>query len=99
MRRIVRERVKVWVEESKQFFTYDRVVQTTNAYMVNFPTFARAEYGDLGAPLLRPAKYRPAESRLSTESTDTLKPKSEPPLPSDLQNALDRLGRAIATTS
>ena len=43
MRRIVRERCRVWVEEAKKFFVYDRVVQTTNAYMVNFPLPDRAD--------------------------------------------------------
>src|SRR3954447_23589535 len=69
MRRIVRERVRVWVEEAKKFFVYDRVVQTTNAYMVNYPLPDRREFGDLGTPLLRPEKCQLAESRFSTEST------------------------------
>jgi hypothetical protein len=72
MRRIVRERVRVWIEEAQQFFVYDRVVQTTNAYMVNYPLPDRKTYGDLGTPLLRPEKYRPSESRFSTESTRDL---------------------------
>ena len=72
MRRIVRERCRVWSEEAKKFFVYDRVVQTTNAYMVNFPLPDRATYGDLGAPLLRPDKCRPSESRFSTEPTSVL---------------------------
>ena len=33
MRRIVRERCRTWIEELGQFVVYDRVVQTTNAYM------------------------------------------------------------------
>jgi hypothetical protein len=99
MRRIRRERVRVWVEHAQRFFVYDRVVQTTNAYMVNFPLPARAKYGDLGAPLLRPKQYRPAESRFSTEPTGDLISRSEKPLDPALQNALDRLGRAIGTVS
>ena len=66
MRRVVRERCRVWIEEAQQFFAYDRVIQTTNAYMVNFPLPHRATFGDLGAPLLRPEKYRPSKSRCST---------------------------------
>jgi hypothetical protein len=99
MRRVVRARVRVWVEEAKKFFVFDRVVQTTNAYMVNYPLPDRQEYGDLGAPLLRPEKYRLPESRLSTESTKVFISKSSPPLNPDLQNALDALGRRIGTVS
>jgi len=73
MRRIVRERVRVWVEEAKKFFVYDRVVQTSNAYMVNFPLPDRQEFGDLGAPLLRPTMHRPSESRFSTVPTQAQK--------------------------
>ena len=69
MRRIVRERCRVWCEEAKKFFVYDRVVQTTNAYMVNYPLPDRATYGDLGTPLLRPDTCQSSESRFSTEPT------------------------------
>jgi hypothetical protein len=103
MRRIVRERVRVWIEEAKQFFAYDRVVQTTNAYMVNYPLPDRKEFGDLGAPLLRPLKYRPSGSRFSTESTVGLSssislPKKEdtPPLDPALQNTLDSFGATLS---
>jgi hypothetical protein len=95
MRRIVRERVRVWVEEAKQFFVYDRVVQTTNAYMVNFPLPDRKKYGDLGAPLLRPEEYRASKSTFSTEPTaDIIRPKEEPLNPA-LENALNSLRRSI----
>jgi hypothetical protein len=100
MRRIVRERVRVWIEEARSFFVYDRVVQTTNAYMVNFPLPDRQEYGDLGAPLLRPEKYRfSSGSRFSTESTRNLNlPSNHPPTP-DAQDALDSFFQRIGTAS
>jgi hypothetical protein len=91
MRRIVRERCRVWIEEAQRFFVYDRVVQTTNAYMINYPLPDRQEYGDLGAPLLRPKKYQPSESRFSTEPTEILSSnislpnkKEEPPINAEL---------------
>jgi hypothetical protein len=49
MRRVVRERVRVWLEHANCFHVYDRVVQTTNAYMVNYPLPDRQTFGDLGA--------------------------------------------------
>jgi hypothetical protein len=105
MRRIVRERVRVWIEEAQQFFAYDRVVQTTNAYMVNYPLPDRKEFGDLGAPLLRPEKYRPSGSRFSTESTGILSssislPEKDDSAPLDpaLQSALDRYGNSLTAT-
>jgi hypothetical protein len=95
MRRLERRRVRVWLEEAKQFAVYDEVVQTTNAYMVNYPFPDRATFGDLGAPLLRPEKYRPSESRFSTEPTEILYPKKlDPPTP-DLQEALNIARRAL----
>jgi len=99
MHRIVRERCRVWLEQAKQFFVYDRVVQTTNAYMVNFPFPDRATYGDLGAPLLRPETYRSSESRFSTEPTSDLicsieKP-SDPPLSDEAQDALNDIGKLL----
>jgi hypothetical protein len=97
MRRIVRERVRVWVEEAKKFFVYDRVVQTTNAYMVNFPLPDRAAFGDLGAPLLRPEEYRSSESRFSTEPTSAFNYPSTAPLDPALKRALDSLGECINT--
>src|SRR3954471_22522233 len=97
MRRIVRERVRVWVEETKKFFVYDRVVQTTNAYMVNFPLPDRATFGDLGAPLLRLDKCQPSESRFSTEPTLILNYTKETPLDPDLKNALDSYDRSMNT--
>lgn len=97
MRRIVRERCRVWLEQAQRFFVYDRVVQTTNAYKINFPLPDRATFGDLGAPLLRPDKYRPSKSRLSTKSTAGLtcriEEPSEPPLDPALEAALNRLGK------
>ena len=100
MRRIVRERVRVWVEEAQKFFVYDRVVQTTNAYMVNYPLPDRKKFGDLGEPLLRPEKYRPkpsvSESRLSTESTVGLHLRKKETLSPDLQRVLDRYGKTLS---
>ena len=99
MRRIVRERCRVWIEAAQQFFVFDRVVQTTNAYMINYPLPDRAEYGDLGAPLLRPAKYRPSESRFSTVPTSNFSYQNntppEKPLDPAVKTALDRLGHHL----
>jgi hypothetical protein len=96
MRRIVRERCRVWSEEAKKFFVYDRVVQTTNAYMVNFPLPDRATFGDLGAPLLRPDRCQPSESRFSTEPTSRLNYSNSEPLDSAPRNALDSLFGSIS---
>lgn len=95
MRRIVRERCRVWVEELKKFSYYDRVVQTTNAYMVNFPLPDRKAFGDLGAPLLSPDLYHPSESTSSTAPTVIYNYYNPPPLDPDLQSALDALKRRI----
>ncbi len=96
MRRIVRERVRVWVEEAQQFFAYDRVVQTTNAYMVNFPLPDRKKFGDLGEPLLRPEKYRAtSESRFSTEPTSDFIRCKETPLNPTLESALNSLEKSL----
>jgi hypothetical protein len=102
MRRIVRERVRVWMEDAQQFFAYDRVVQTTNAYMVNFPLPDRKTFGDLAAPLLRPERYRPSESRFSTESTADLSGndiKPQKALDPALASALNRYGKTLGITS
>jgi hypothetical protein len=99
MRRIVRERVRVWIEEAQKFFVYDRVVQTTNAYMVNFPLPDRAEFGDLGAPLLRPEKYRSSESRFSTEPTENLIPSIETPLSPDIESTIAEMSRSVGLTT
>jgi hypothetical protein len=102
MRRIVRERVRVWVEAAQRFFVHERVVQTTNAYMVNYPLPDRREFGDLGAPLLRPDKSGEAESRFSTEPTSSYINKratnEEIPLEEAKRIALDNLFRSIGTT-
>src|SRR4051794_26207899 len=102
MRRVVRERVRVWVEAAQRFFVHDRVVQTTNAYMVNYPLPDRREFGDLGTPLVRPDKSGKAESRFSTESTSSYINKKatdeEIPLEEAKRIALDNLFRSIGTT-
>jgi hypothetical protein len=95
MRRIVRQRVRVWIEEAQRFFVYDRVVQTTNAYMVNFPLPARQNFGDLGEPLLRPEKYRPSKSTFSTEPTGDIIPRKENPLDPAVESALDSLEKSL----
>lgn len=103
MRRIVRERVRVWVEEAQRFLVYDRVVQTTNAYMVNYPLPDRREFGDLGTPLLRPEKRQPAESRFSTEPTSKFNNNyamdEEQDLEADKRRALNALFKGIAAAN
>jgi hypothetical protein len=102
MRRIVRKRVRVWIEAAQRFFVHERVVQTTNAYMVNYPLPDRRDFGDLGAPLLRPGMCQPAESRFSTEPTSFFNNKEvideEAALEQAKKKALEDLFRSIRTT-
>jgi DNA-binding MarR family transcriptional regulator len=97
VRRMARERVRVWHEQAGRFLMMDRVLQITNAYRLNIALSDRATYGDHGTPLLRPVS---SDTGSRSGTIQPLKSTGEnladmPPGP--LRSALERLERKFAT--
>ena len=92
----VQERVRNALTGGWHWIT--RVVQRTNAYMLNFALPDRQKHGDLGAPLLRKSFGNSSDSTFQRESTSRFKQnlKNTAADPAKDIFAESRLGQALA---
>ena len=95
VRRMARERVRMWHQAAGRYLTVDRVVQITNAYCLSVPAADRPAYGDPGAPpLLRPLSDTGSRSVTLQPLISTAERLAAMP-PGPLRDALERLGKGL----